>query len=271
MAAAVILPPDPAALAPLLGRVDDSKRLTPHQRERSSGRSCSLALAVGVGAVRPAEIDVVGIAPATRRAMTLALAALSISPDYVLLDFLTLPDLPCPQRGIPHGDALSLSIAAASIVAKVTRDRWMVEQDEVYPGYGFCRHKGYGTAEFHRDALATARTVRPARHELCTVGGARSGWWKMTTNGAATDHRKPLGRLGEDLAARHLEQAGWQIVARNWRTRRGEIDIVARDGEWLVFVEVRTRRAAPTRWGSIPGPTGGLGHSEEAAAIGAHG
>jgi putative endonuclease len=62
---------------------------------------------------------------------------------------------------------------------------------------------------------------------------------------AVVDHRKPLGRLGEDLTAEHLERLGWQIVARNWRTRRGEIDIVARDGKWLVFVEVRTRRANP--------------------------
>lgn len=67
-----------------------------------------------------------------------------------------------------------------------------------------------------------------------------------TKPNAAADHRKPLGKLGEDLAASHLESLGWQIVARNWRTRRGEIDIVARDRDWLVFVEVRTRRASRT-------------------------
>ena len=70
----------------------------------------------------------------------------------MLLDFLTLPELACSQRGIPHGDALSLSIAAASIVAKVTRDRWMCEQEDAYPGYGFSQHKGYAT-ELHRDAI----------------------------------------------------------------------------------------------------------------------
>ncbi len=84
--------------------------------------------------------------------MTLALAALKVPPDYVLLDFLTLPDVTYPQRGIAHGDALSLSIAAASIIAKVTRDRWMCGQARVYPGYGFDQHKGYGTA-FHRESL----------------------------------------------------------------------------------------------------------------------
>jgi len=76
-----------------------------------------------------------------------------VQPDFVLLDYLTLPDLPLLQRGVPHGDALSLSIAAASIIAKVTRDRWMAEQEANYPGYGFARHKGYGTAE-HCAALA---------------------------------------------------------------------------------------------------------------------
>ncbi len=112
----------------------------------------STALAVGVGRCEACDIDAWGIAPATRRAMMLALAALSMPPDYVLLDFLTLPDLTCSQRGIPHGDALSLSIAAASIVAKVTRDRWMCEQAHLFPAYGFSQHKGYAT-ELHREAI----------------------------------------------------------------------------------------------------------------------
>lgn len=152
VAAAVILPADPFALAPLLGQVDDSKRLTSCQRERLFGPIQQLALATGVGRVEASEIDRDGIAAATKQAMRQALAALAVAPDFVLLDFLTLPDLPQPQRGVPHGDALSLSIAAASIVAKVTRDRWMVEQEAIYPGYGFARHKGYGTAA-HRAAL----------------------------------------------------------------------------------------------------------------------
>ena len=108
-------------------------------------------------------IDRVGIAAATRQAMRQALAALAVQPDFVLLDYLTLPDLPLPQRGVPHGDALSLSIAAASIVAKVTRDRWMIEQEAIYPGYGFARHKGYGTAEHH---AALVRLGPCALHRL---------------------------------------------------------------------------------------------------------
>jgi ribonuclease HII len=85
--------------------------------------------------------------------MRQALADLAVQPDFVLFDFLTLPDMSLPQRGVPHGDALSLSIAAASIIAKVTRDRWMVEQEAIYPGYGFARHKGYGTAAHHAALL----------------------------------------------------------------------------------------------------------------------
>ena len=149
VAAAVILPASSAALAPLLGHVDDSKRLTWRQRERLYSPIQQCALAIGVGRVEAGVIDRVGIAAATKQAMRQALAALAVQPDFALLDFLTLPDLPLPQRGVPHGDALSLSIAAASMIAKVTRDRWMIEQEAVYPGYGFARHKGYGTAEHH--------------------------------------------------------------------------------------------------------------------------
>ena len=163
VAAAVILPPDPVALAPLLGQVDDSKRLTPSQRERLFGPIQQLALATGVGCVAADAIDRVGIAAATRQAMRQALMVLGVQPDFVLLDYLTLPDLSLPQRGVPHGDALSFSIAAASIVAKVSRDRWMAEQAAIYPGYGFARHKGYGTMEHH---AALVRLGPCALHRL---------------------------------------------------------------------------------------------------------
>jgi ribonuclease HII len=153
VAAAVLLPPDPAALACLLGRVDDSKRLTPLVREELFHPIAACALAVGVGFVDAGEIDRVGIAPATRLAMLQALDSLAARPDFVLIDYLTLPGLPCAQRGVAHGDAISLSIAAASIVAKVSRDRWMARQERTYPGYGFSRHKGYGTRG-HQEALS---------------------------------------------------------------------------------------------------------------------
>jgi ribonuclease HII len=153
VAAAVILPADAHSVAPLLGVVDDSKKLTPRTRERLFDVIHAHAEAIGVGSASAEEIDAVGITEANRVALARAIGHLGVQPDFVLLDFFTLPQLQLPQRGVPHGDALSLTIAAASIIAKVTRDRWIVGQDDSHPGYGFARHKGYGTA-MHRTALA---------------------------------------------------------------------------------------------------------------------
>lgn len=153
VAGAVILPLNGPGLRIRLEEVRDSKQLTSEERERLYDLVQATALAVNVGCVSPAYIDEWGIVPATRRAMFLAVAGLSPSPDFLLIDFLRLPTVDIPQKGIAKGDALSLSIAAASIVAKVTRDRLMVELEDEYPGYGLARHKGYGTPQ-HRTALA---------------------------------------------------------------------------------------------------------------------
>lgn len=176
VAAAVILPADRATLAPLLGAVDDSKKLTAAERERLFDLIHACAVAIGVGSVAAPEIDVLGIAAANRLALRRAVEALAIAPDYLLLDYLTVPELPLPQRGVPHGDALSLSVASASIIAKVTRDRLMIVEDQAHPGYGFARHKGYGTA-MHRDALVRLgpcplhrRSYAPIK-ECCIVKG----------------------------------------------------------------------------------------------------
>jgi ribonuclease HII len=169
VAAAVVFPADAHALAPLLGAVDDSKKLTPRARERLFTLIHAHAVAVGVGCASAQEIDSVGIAQANRLALVRAIGHLSTQPDFVLVDFLTLPQLRLPQRGVPHGDALSLTIAAASIIAKVTRDRWMVDQDDSHPGYGFARHKGYGTA-MHRAALASLGPCAQHRRSFAPVG-----------------------------------------------------------------------------------------------------
>jgi ribonuclease HII len=159
VAAAVVLPVQEllakrsGSLAKLLAGVRDSKQLTPKQREEIEPRIRAAALAVGVGSVPPKEIDRLGIVAATRQAMALALADLSLIPDFLLIDALFLPDVHIPQKSIVKGDTLSLSIAAASIVGKVWRDRLMIALDAEYPGYGFARHKGYGTPQ-HRVALA---------------------------------------------------------------------------------------------------------------------
>jgi ribonuclease HII len=178
VATAVTLPPDASACAPLLGIVHDSKQLTPAQRERLFPQIQAIATGIGVGIVPASAIDDVGIVAATRQAMSQAVGALSPAPDYLLVDALRLPRIRLPQRALVHGDALSLSIAAASIIAKVTRDRILTDLDARYPGYGFARHKGYGTAA-HQAALARLgpcpehrRSFRPLVGLQCSFGGS---------------------------------------------------------------------------------------------------
>ena len=147
-AAAVIL--DPADLPP---DIDDSKALTAAEREAGFVLIMGRAVAVGIGFASPREIDRINIRQATFLAMRRAMAALSIAPAHVLVDGHDAPPLQgVVVETIVRGDALSLSIAAASIIAKVTRDRMMVRLDGQHPQYGFARHKGYATAS-HRDAI----------------------------------------------------------------------------------------------------------------------
>jgi ribonuclease HII len=153
VAAAVILPANDPALLQRLAGVRDSKTLTALQRERLFETIQAHAVAWGVGAVPPDGIDHLGIVPATRQAMALAVRALSPPASYLLIDHLALPNISLPQYSLPKGDNRVLSIAAASIVAKVSRDRLMVELEAQYPDYGFAQHKGYGTPQ-HRAALA---------------------------------------------------------------------------------------------------------------------
>ncbi|MBI5956069.1 MAG: ribonuclease HII [Chloroflexi bacterium] len=167
VAAAVILPLE-AETAQKLKGVRDSKQLSPAQRERCFGLVCQAALAVGVGVGSVGEIDSIGLGLANRLAMKLAIDDLPVEPDYLLIDALKLPDLKIPRRSIIKGDASSLSIAAASIVAKVTRDRMMWELDSAYPGYGFGQHKGYGT-KLHRLALRALGPCPMHRHSYAPI------------------------------------------------------------------------------------------------------
>ncbi|HAZ31541.1 MAG TPA: ribonuclease HII [Dehalococcoidia bacterium] len=153
-------------------QVRDSKRLAPRKREFLSSCIQREALAVGVGVVPPETIDACGIVAATRLAMRLAVEKLAQFPDFLLIDWITMPELDIPQRSITRGDNLSRSIAAASILAKVHRDRLMMEYDSLYSGYGFARNKGYPTTEhlaklrrlgccpIHRASFAPVREVR---------------------------------------------------------------------------------------------------------------
>ena len=148
VAAAVILPHDFDVLG-----IDDSKKLSPKKREELAEVIKEKALAWSVGWVGPERIDDINILEATKEAMTQAVQGLSLQPDHVLIDGnFTVRALALPQTAIVKGDANSTSIAAASILAKVTRDRYMEEMDAVYPGYAFASNKGYGT-KAHYDGL----------------------------------------------------------------------------------------------------------------------
>lgn len=133
--------------------LDDSKRLSAARRADLYAQLRSGPHAIGVACVSPAEIDAEGIQRANLRAMRDAVMALDPAPDHVLADGFMAPGLTCTQERLVKGDRRSLSIAAASIIAKETRDRLMAEHDAAYPGYGFAEHKGYGTAA-HLAALA---------------------------------------------------------------------------------------------------------------------
>ena len=183
VAAAVILEPAfaEAELDGLLRGLTDSKKLTPARREFFFDLlQTRPEVRIGLGRADVAEIDELNILRATHAAMARALGQLNPLPELALVDGLPVRGLPCPSRALVRGDALSLSIAAASIMAKVTRDRLMLELDRQFPAYGFARHKGYGTAAHLRALRACGpcpqhrRSFRPVR-EVLEAQGALPG------------------------------------------------------------------------------------------------
>lgn len=178
VAAAVILPDRISGL----GRagLKDSKQLTREERERLDRRIRRVALAVSVAEVDAETIDRINICQASRLAMLSAVAGLSMSPDHLLIDAMRI-DHPCEQTRLFYGDALSLSIAAASVVAKVHRDHMMRELDALHPGYGLAAHKGYATPEhrrslralgpcaLHRRSFAPVRALLPDAPQLAAT------------------------------------------------------------------------------------------------------
>ncbi len=161
MAGAVILPPGSRIYG-----LNDSKKLTEKKREALYQEIEETAIAWSIGLATPEEIDQVNILQATFLAMQRALAGLKQQPERLLVDALTIPKVGMPQKAIIGGDGLSLSIAAASVMAKVTRDRLMDELHEKYPAYGFIRHKGYGTKE-HLEAIQAQGLSPIHRKSFC--------------------------------------------------------------------------------------------------------
>ena len=164
VAAAVILSDDFD-----LPGLTDSKKLTEKQRRRFYPQIRQQAVAVGVGVATVPEIDRINILQATLLAMQRAIGRLSLSPDHLLIDGITPLPVEISQQTLKKGDSRSLSVAAASVVAKVVRDRIMLSLDRQQPGYGFARHKGYGTVQ-HRQAIAE---LGPNRHHRVTFAGVK--------------------------------------------------------------------------------------------------
>jgi len=156
VAAAAILPCH--IDTPWLNQVKDSKQLSPARRESLFHHIQEAAISIGVGVAQHEVIDAEGIIKATRLAMKRAIGQLWPPPEFLLIDYMRLPEVPLPQKGITNGDSLCFSIACASIMAKVSRDHLMVELDRIYPNYGLAQHKGYGT-EGH---LACLRRLGPS-------------------------------------------------------------------------------------------------------------
>ena len=155
VAAAVILPLNLRAI--WRREIRDSKQLSPAAREHLYDCIREKAVASGIGEVSHDVVDELGIVRATRLAMKSAIEKLDPEPQYLLIDYICLSEVPIPQKGITRGDSLCFSIACASIIAKVYRDRLVSEMDAIYPGYRFARHKGYGTKEH----LASLRRQGP--------------------------------------------------------------------------------------------------------------
>jgi len=173
VAAAVILPFECS-----LEGLNDSKMLAPRKRERLFDVISSVALGIGVGIVDVETIDRINILEAARQAMRQAIASMpDASPDFALVDGYPVPDFPCPHEGLVKGDRRSVSVAAASVIAKVTRDRLMDQLDGQYPGYGFARHKGYCTTEHlkHLERLGPSplhrKSFAPVAERLNPLGG----------------------------------------------------------------------------------------------------
>ena len=225
VAAAVILPKECK-----IEGVNDSKKLSAKKRDELYDIILEKAVSYGIGIVSNERIDEINILQATYEAMREALSQLKPKADYILADAVTIPMVSTPQRGIVKGDAKSMSIGAASIVAKVYRDRMMEAYDEVYPGYGFASNKGYGAAE-HLEGIRK-QGITPIHRKTFVKNF-------LPQDGETTSDK---GHRGEALAAKQMEKMGYEILKRNYYALKGEIDIIAKKDNYIVFTEVKYRQ-----------------------------
>ncbi len=229
VAAAVVLPDDDQ-VEPFF----DSKQMTQRQREYAYDLVLQKAISYGIGIVDADGIDQMNILQATFVAMRQALDQIEQSVDLILIDGCNLPGMTTAQRKVIHGDAMSQSIGAASLLAKVTRDRIMLQFDQQYPEYGFAKHVGYGTKE-HVEAL---RTFGPCPIHRRSFAPVRNLFTESESEKTSVSKRM-IGARYEKQAEHYLLAKGYQCIEANWRTRYGEIDLIMQDQDTLVFVEVR--------------------------------
>lgn len=234
VAACVVL--DPTELPEVL---DDSKKLTAAARERACQLLLSSRAAIGIGFASPTEIDTLNIRRATHLAMERALLACPAPVDFALVDGLPVPTLRVPHRAIVRGDAQCAAIAAASVVAKVTRDEIMASLDGRFPEYGFAAHKGYPTPAH----LAALRQFGPSpvhrrSYQPVQLAASPVPLFPVPEQPAAD------GAEGEAIARLYLERQGHTILATHYRSHGGEVDIISLANSTLVFTEVKTSRHA---------------------------
>lgn len=229
VASAVILPHDIN-----LPEVTDSKKLSEKKLDRLFDEIMDNALAVGIGIVQEREIDKINILQATYRAMEIAVAKLRIKPEVLLVDGLPADIKYFKQDSIIKGDSKSLSIASASIIAKVTRDRMMLNYDRVFPEYGFSRHKGYGSRQ-HIDSIKTHFASPVHRQSFKPVFDYLPSLRYYIDNHLVT-------KLGKQLVACKLIRDGHEILQMNYNfSKLREIDIISRDGNGLIFINTKTQ------------------------------
>ncbi len=227
-AAAVILSEDHS-----IAGLNDSKKLSPKKREILYDKIMNQALAVGIATVDEKTIDRMNILNGTYEAMQMALEDLDIQPDHALIDGFPLPNQIIPNEGIIRGDEKIEVIQAASIIAKVTRDRIMDKYDIIFPEFGFSNNKGYGTPK-HMDALKKCKATpihrksfRPVRDNFPTLS-----WYRKN---------RRIGWIGEKLAALFLMKRLYEIKSINeYSAPYGELNLIAEKNDEIVFVEVKT-------------------------------
>ncbi|WRS28269.1 ribonuclease HII [Oscillospiraceae bacterium MB08-C2-2] len=223
-AAAVILPQEPE-----IPGLNDSKKLSEKKREALFPLIMEQAVAFGIAAATEKEIDALNILEASKLAMRRAVESLKTLPQLALVDGNADPRLAVSTRLVVKGDATSACIAAASILAKVARDRYMLELDKSYPQYCLAKHKGYPT-KLHYEKLV--------EHGPSTIH--RQSFLKKWNRAAQASSN--LGAMGEDYAVLALTSLGYEVLERNYRSAYGEIDVIATTEDYICFVEVKTRR-----------------------------